>query len=205
MYVSVSVSVWEWRCGRVEGGKREEGGGGGESRGREGTESGEKSPCHPNSGLQVQCVRRGVRGVQLLVRTVATQRASSGYRFGFLSLWFCCKTSALCDERVVRGRRRSRCENHPSLLGKSLQQVVVWASRRHVASVRAGQGSFVRPLSLVLVQDNKLSCPHENSIGRPGLALAVALKLLCRLWVLGGPRVVSEGQVEVARSPMWLG
>ena len=96
-------------------------------------------------------------------------------------------------------------KNHPSILGKSLHQVVVWASGRYVASVRTGQGSFVRPSSSVVVQDNKMFCPDENSVGRPGLGLAVALKVLCRLWVPGGPRVVSEGQVQVARSPLWLG
>ena len=47
---------------------------------------------------------------------------------------------ALSGERVVRRRRRSGCENHPSIMGRSWHHVVVWASGRTVASVRTGAG-----------------------------------------------------------------
>ena len=45
------------------------------------------------------------------------------------------------DERDVRRRRMSDCENHPSMFGGSLHHVVVRASGRTVRD-RTGHGSF---------------------------------------------------------------
>ena len=65
---------------------------------------------------------------------VGHAEGNRGKRFGVISPK---------DERAVRRRRRSACENHPSLLGSNLHHVVVRASERTQARARTGHGSFV--------------------------------------------------------------
>ena len=104
------------------------------------------------------------------------------------------KPKALSDERVVRRRLRSGCDNHPSILGKSLRHVVVWASGRTVARPRTGQRSFVghrlcprkrlealaSESALVWAQEDWMSCSLGVPIGR--LHLGEGRCLRGRVW-----------------------
>ena len=80
---------------------------------------------------QARCVEPLCAKTAVCLAEDCPERAAAGNRFGDFA-----GRRAQRDEREVRRRRRSACENQPSIFGKSLHLVVVRESGRTVAWVR---------------------------------------------------------------------
>ena len=101
--------------------------------------------CPPR--MELDPMRRCHCGNCWLPKSVRDGRMGHGSESVAAALTSCRKTRGLSDERVVRRRLRSGCEN-PSISGRGLHQVVVQPSGRTVARVSTGQQSLVGPSSV---------------------------------------------------------
>ena len=66
---------------------------------------------------------------------------------------------------------RSGCDNHPSILGKSLHHVLVRASGRTVAKSRTGQRSFVGPSFVSEEAAQSIGARISPGLGSRGLVV----------------------------------
>ena len=123
-------------------------------------------------------------------------------QFRFFLLWFRGKTTALRDERIVRGRWRSACEDQFSILGNSLHHVGGAGEAQDLAKLVRGSVVRVRKVGVGLVDRPPLRAGPAR-VGPGWKSGSEANALAARESELGRPRWRLGLAVAGLRATSW--